>query len=398
MPSRPATVSRRGFLQAAAGVSIGASAFPVLAQLRDNSPLKITKVEPYLVRIGERTSYPLARVETADGLYGWGEGTTPPSSPAVLTQIRECGKLILNESAWDVEKLWRHMYIVEENTLGGTLFAAISAIDIALWDIIGKKLNVPLYKLLGGKTRDKIRIYTSYRWGNIPRTRDAYAQRTKELIAQGATAGKYDPFGPYPGYDRQLSTSILNEVREMITGIREAGPNFDICVECHGKWNLASAGRIIRMLEPFDPFLSKSRFLRKIPMPWRCCSIRLICRLRPGKACKRNSTSTPFWKSRPRAFCSRTPPAPEELLPSRRSRPWQTRTTWSSPRIIRMDLYARRPRCMWRRRFPISSLWRKATPILRTTTIFSLEVGSRTWRSGASPSHRALALISRRSS
>jgi len=90
----------------------------------------------------------LARVETADGLYGWGEGTTPPSSPAVLTQIRECGKLILNESAWDVEKLWRHMYIVEENTLGGTLFAAISAIDIALWDIIGKRLNVPLYKLL----------------------------------------------------------------------------------------------------------------------------------------------------------------------------------------------------------------------------------------------------------
>jgi hypothetical protein len=160
MPSRPEIVSRRGFLCAAAGASIGASTFPLLAQLRDSSPLKITKVEPYLVRIGDRTSYPLARVETADGLHGWGEGTTPPSSPAVLTQIRECGKLILNESAWDVEKLWRHMYIVEENTLGGTLFAAISAIDIALWDIIGKKLNVPLYKLLGGKTRDKIRIYT----------------------------------------------------------------------------------------------------------------------------------------------------------------------------------------------------------------------------------------------
>ena len=248
------TVSRRGFLRAAAGSWIGASAFPLLAQMRNNSPLKITKVEPYLVRIGDRTTYPLARVETADGIYGWGEGTTPPSSPAVLAQIRECGKLILNESAWDVEKLWRHMYIVEENTLGGTLFAAISAIDIALWDILGKKLNVPLYKLLGGKTRDKIRIYTSYRWGNIPRTREAYARRTKELIAQGATAGKYDPFGPYPGYDRQLSTSILNEVREMLTGIREAGPNFDICVECHGKWNLASAGRIIRMLEPFDPF------------------------------------------------------------------------------------------------------------------------------------------------
>ena len=87
--------SRRGFLRHVANGLIGASAFPLLAQMRDNSPLKITRVEPYLVRIGDRTAYPLARVETADGLYGWGEATMPPSSPAVLTQIRECGKLIL---------------------------------------------------------------------------------------------------------------------------------------------------------------------------------------------------------------------------------------------------------------------------------------------------------------
>src|SRR5713226_9068393 len=216
--------------------------------------LKITRVEPFVLRIAKRSDYVFARVETAEGIYGWGEGTTPPTVPAVVAQIRECGKLVLKESAWDTEKLWRRMYIVEENTLGGTLFAAMSAIDIALWDIIGKKLHVPIYKLLGGKVHDRLRIYTSYRWGNIPRTREAYFKRTKELIAEGATAGKYDPFGPYPGFDRQLSTEILNEVREMIRGIREAGPSFDICVEAHGKWNIASAGRITKMLEPFDPF------------------------------------------------------------------------------------------------------------------------------------------------
>jgi galactonate dehydratase len=115
-------------------------------------------------------------------------------------------------------------------------------------------LNVPVYKLLGGKIHDRLRIYTSYRWGEIPRTAAAYRKRTEELIEQGATAGKYDPFGPYPGPDRQLSTRILNEVREMIRGIREGGPAFDICVEAHGKWNIATAGRIIKMLEPFDPF------------------------------------------------------------------------------------------------------------------------------------------------
>ena len=73
-------------------------------------------------------------------------------------------------------------------------------------------------------------------------------------MERGATAGKYDPFGGYPGPDRQLSTAVLNEVREMIAGIREGGPSFDICVEAHGKFNIASAGRIVKMLEPFDPF------------------------------------------------------------------------------------------------------------------------------------------------
>lgn len=241
-------LTRRRFL-AASAAPVAAS----LAQLRTGD-LKITRVEPYVLRIGRRSDVVCARIETADGLYGWGEGTTPPTVAAVVAQIRECGKYILNQSAWDIEKLWRRMYLIEENTLGGTLFAAISAIDIALWDIVGKKLGAPVYKLLGGKANDKIRIYASYRWGNIPRTREAYRTRTKELIAEGATAGKYDPFGAYPGFDRQLSTAVLNEVREMVAGIREGGPNFDICIEAHGKFNSASAGRIAKMLEPFDPF------------------------------------------------------------------------------------------------------------------------------------------------
>ena len=247
------STSRRHFLRNTAG-TLAAGALPALAQQHDGGGLRITRVEPHIVRIGARTQYMLARVETEEGIHGWGEGTTPPSNAAVAAQIASCGKLITGESAWNTEKLWRRMYLTEENTLGGTLFAAISAIDIALWDIIGKKLGVPVYKLLGGKTRDKLRVYASYRWGNIPRTREAYAQRTRELIAEGATAGKYDPFGAYPGFDRQLSTEVLNEVRGMIQGIREGGPNFDILVEAHGKFNVATAGRIVKMLEPFDPF------------------------------------------------------------------------------------------------------------------------------------------------
>jgi len=226
----------------------------MLRAAADSSTLKIRRVEPFVIKIGGRSDIVCARVETEDGFHGWGEGTTPPTVWPIVATIRSLERLLKGESAWDIEKLWRRMYIAEENTLGGTLYAAISAIDIALWDIVAKKLNVPVYKMLGGKVHETVRIYASYRWGNIPRTRDAYFARTKELIAQGATAGKYDPFGAYPGPERQLSTAVLNEVREMVRGIREAGPAFDICVEAHGKFNMATAGRIIKMLEPFDPF------------------------------------------------------------------------------------------------------------------------------------------------
>ena len=238
-------ISRRQLLAAAAPLSLRALA---------HGPLKIAAVEPFVLKIGPRRDIVAVRIRTEDGLYGWGEGTTPPTVRPVIAQIEAFRNLLVGKSAWDTEKLWREMYIVEENTLGGTLFAAISAIDIALWDIIGKKLGVPVYQLLGGKVHPRLRIYTSYRWGNIPRTRDAYFNKTRELIEQGATAGKFDPFGDYPGPDRQLSTPVLNQVRQMVRGIREAGPDFDICIEAHGKFNVATAGRIIKMLEPFDPF------------------------------------------------------------------------------------------------------------------------------------------------
>lgn len=254
-------IVRRDFLirslgaAAASMVPPALQCVPVSAQSdKAGESLKIRRVDPYVFRIGSRSNIVCVRVETAEGIYGWGEGTSPPTVIPVVKQIESFRDLLRERSAWEIERLWRAMYIREENTLGGTLFAAISAIDIALWDLVAKKLEVPVYKLLGGKVHDRLRIYTSSRWGNIPRTAEAYAERTRELIAQGATAGKYDPFGPYPGPDRQLSTEILNEVREMIRGIREAGPHFDICVEAHGKFNLASAGRIVKMLEPFDPF------------------------------------------------------------------------------------------------------------------------------------------------
>jgi len=112
--------------------------------------------------------------------------------------------------------------------------------------------------------RSTIFLNTSYRWGQIPRTAEAYKKRTQELVAEGAVAGKWDPFfdEPYtPGinakerldFSRQATLKTIQEVAEMVRGIREGGPQFEICVEAHAKFNTASAVRIAKAIEPYNP-------------------------------------------------------------------------------------------------------------------------------------------------
>jgi galactonate dehydratase len=279
-------MNRRQFFRASATPLLAPLVSPKLASVFE--PLRlyaqesskadsliITKVEPYVMRVqpppagrgrggvggaeggGGGRGYPCVRIETAEGIHGWGEGTTPPTNPAVMTQIRESGKLLMGKSAWDVEGHWQQIYTTEFNTLGGTLYAAMSAIDIALWDIVGKKLGVPVYKLLGGRaipSRKSLRIYASAPWPNAERTRASYREKTKEIMAKGATAGKTDFFGNNTPIDRELPTKTINEAREMIAGVREASPDFDICVEMHAKFNTHTAARIMKMCEPFDVF------------------------------------------------------------------------------------------------------------------------------------------------
>lgn len=270
-------MDRRNFFRAGAASLIApmmARIFDPLRAYAQDAPkgdqLIITKVEPYLIRLGAPgggggggegggRGFPCARIETAEGIHGWGEGTTPPTSPAVLTQIRESGKLLIGKSAFDIEGHWQNMYTVEFNTLGGTLFAAMSAIDMALWDIVGKKLGVPVYKLLGGRAipdNKSIRIYVGNPWPGAPPTREGYREATKAIMAKGATAGKSDFFHttPFTPIDREIPSPILNQAREMIAGIREASPDFDICVEMHAKFNAHSAGRIMKMCEPYDVY------------------------------------------------------------------------------------------------------------------------------------------------
>jgi galactonate dehydratase len=229
--------------------------------------LKIVKVEPLILRLknpaGEPRSrnpsadwnrhFMLCRVETEEGLVGWGEGTDFPRVATVATEIELMKSYAIGQSAFDIELIWNRIYRARNSQWGSTVQSALACIDIALWDIVGQHLGVPVYKLLGGKMHERLAIYTSYRWGDIPRTAEAYAKRTRELVAEGALAGKWDPFFDPVSANRQVSLKTINEVVEMVRGIREGGPQFEICVEAHAKFNVASAARIAKAIEPFNP-------------------------------------------------------------------------------------------------------------------------------------------------
>ena len=251
----------------------GAQTNSVLNHARpaDGSMLKIVKVEPFILRVrrdpkGNPTgnAYMMCRVETEEGIVGWGEGTNFPKVATIATEIEMIKPLVIGQSAWDIEKIWHTIYRGRNAMHGSAVQSAIACIDIALWDVVGQKVNVPVYKLLGGKINKQIKIYTSYRWGNIPRTADAYRQRTKELVAEGAIAGKWDPFfdEPYtPGvgpeerldFSRQATLKTIREVTEMVRGVREGGPEFEICVEAqcgfrgaHRKGHRALQSNVLR--------------------------------------------------------------------------------------------------------------------------------------------------------
>ena len=136
--------------------------------------LRIVRVEPRIVRFmknaqGQLTGNfcLLCRVETAGGIVGWGEGTNFPKVATIATEIEMIRPLVIGQSAWNIEKIWYDISRSRAAMHGSAVQSAISAIDIALWDIVGQKVGVPVYKLLGGKVNEKLRYYRSGGLGNV---------------------------------------------------------------------------------------------------------------------------------------------------------------------------------------------------------------------------------------
>ncbi|HRI89720.1 MAG TPA: galactonate dehydratase [Opitutaceae bacterium] len=207
--------------------------------------MKITHLETIHVR----PRWLLVRIHTNQDHTGWGEATLEGRSLSVETMVHEMGRWLVGQDPRRIEQIWQHLHRGGFYRGGGVHCSALSGIDMALWDLLGKSLGAPVHQLLGGRVRDRIRLYA---WTDAG-TSDDYVNAVRDVsITRGLTAFKYNATGRM----RPLSnSSALSAAVDRFAGLRRAaGPAVDIATDFHGRLTHADAKRLVKLLEPHQPF------------------------------------------------------------------------------------------------------------------------------------------------
>ena len=197
------------------------------------------------------------------GIVGFGEAYAIPFHPRVASKMIEdvCERHVVGENPFQIEKIWRKVYSSGYTQRPDiSISGVLSAIEIAMWDIVGKELNQPIYNLIGGKVHEKLRTYT-YLYPKSGDKSDVYkdvnlaAERALEYQELGFDAVKFDPIGKYTINDpRDLTLEELDQAENFVRAIRTAvGKNCDILFGSHGQMTPASAIRLAKRIEKFDP-------------------------------------------------------------------------------------------------------------------------------------------------
>jgi galactonate dehydratase len=236
--------------------------------------LKITKVTPWLIEAPapyldsandnqgsqKLREYLFVEVNTDEGITGWGEVTAgSPRALPIAAGLQHVSDLIEGDDPRLIEMIWNKIFRAY-TYMGsrGLTTNMISAIDIALWDIRGKVLGLPISELFGGPVREGIPIYCHPQGGS---SIEDTAQHARAIVETGQKALKIDPFQPKHeeetnGYlSGKLSAETENLGVERIAAIREAvGPDIEVMVDCHGRFDVPTAIRLARALEPYNLF------------------------------------------------------------------------------------------------------------------------------------------------
>ena len=258
--------SRRSFLKTAGYgtvAALGASLLPMemLRAIAKTDSMRITKIEAVRfnpnIKIGggsggsDGAEFCWVRLHTDSGIIGTGE--TYPYSNGELGTLRDYTQHLMGKDPRDIDGIWKSIYhSMAMRNAGGADMRILSAINMAQMDILGQASGIPIYRLLGGKTRSRVKVYntTTDYWAinNTKMGRDT-VKIVNFLLDRGITAMKIYPFhadGPY------ISSGEIERGINWIRQIRDtAGDAMDICVDCWGRFDLPSAQRIAKAIEPY---------------------------------------------------------------------------------------------------------------------------------------------------
>ncbi len=211
--------------------------------------MEITDIKTFAVDCF-RTNWVFVKVCTDEGIDGVGEATLEYKEKALFGAIEHIKEYLVGKNPLNIEQHWHNIYRDAYWRGGAVLMSALSAVETALWDILGKSLGVPVYQLMGGKVHDKVRIYVNG-WFAGANTPKEFGEKAKEAVKKGVTAMKWDPFGK--NY-MEISNKDLNNALECISEVRSAvGDDVDLLIEGHGRFNIPTGIMIAKELEQFHP-------------------------------------------------------------------------------------------------------------------------------------------------
>jgi galactonate dehydratase len=208
--------------------------------------MEITRVQPLVLGTPWR-NLTFVKVETDAGLYGLGEVRLNNRTNALLGYLSEAiPRYAIGWDPFDIEELVSRMMVMDFGRMGEITMSAVSILEMACWDIVGKALGQPCYRLMGGAVRDKIKAYANG-WYTVERTPEAFHAASLKVVERGYLALKIDPFG---AGRYELSLDEQARAVALIEAVRDAiGTECDIMLEMHGRFNPATAILMARKME-----------------------------------------------------------------------------------------------------------------------------------------------------
>ncbi|HLV86244.1 MAG TPA: mandelate racemase/muconate lactonizing enzyme family protein [Candidatus Sulfotelmatobacter sp.] len=211
--------------------------------------MKIASVDVILTAAAWR-NFTFVKIKTDSGQVGWGEATLGWKETAVREVVLDYGRrYLVGKSPFDIEDIWFKLYQIEHNT-GPVMYSAMAGIEMAMWDIVGKACGQPVYNLVGGKVRNRVKAYANGWYSNIKDLKQLTDQ-AEDVVGRGYKALKFDPFGPG---GREISREDLREAGRTVEVVRKTvGEGVDILLEFHGRFSPIMALEAIRAMVPYNP-------------------------------------------------------------------------------------------------------------------------------------------------